>query len=96
LVPETGELPGEGIEEQSRQALDNLKEVLIAAGSGLDKVIKTTVFITDMAYFAAFNAIYAEYFPANALPARSALACAGLAKGALVEVEAIALISDEQ
>jgi 2-iminobutanoate/2-iminopropanoate deaminase len=55
-------------------------------------VVKTTVFITDMAYFADFNAVYAEYFPADALPARSALACSGLAKGALVEIEAVACI----
>jgi 2-iminobutanoate/2-iminopropanoate deaminase len=90
LDPATGELKGAGIEEQTRQVLENLKAVIEAGGSEMAKVVKTTVFITDMADFAAFNGVYAEYFPAESLPARSALACKALAKGALVEVEAIA------
>ncbi|MDR2108531.1 MAG: RidA family protein [Coriobacteriales bacterium] len=90
LVPATGELAGPGITEQTRQTLENLKAVLEAAGSGLDRVIKTTVFLTDMNDFAAFNAVYSEYFHAQSLPARSALACKALAKDALVEIEAIA------
>lgn len=90
LDPATGELVAADLESQTRQALTNLKNVLEAAGSSLDKVVKTTVFLTTMADFAQMNAIYAEFFPASP-PARSTIAVVGLPKNALVEIEATAL-----
>ena len=80
-----------GIEAQTEQALENLKAVLEAAGSGLDRVVKTTVFLADMNDFAKMNEVYARYFTAPALPARSTVQVAALPKSALVEIEAIAL-----
>lgn len=88
--PATGELVSPDLEAQTRQVLTNLKNVLEAAGSSLDKVVKTTVFIRDMADFPKMNAIYAEFFPSNP-PARSTIAVAGLPKGGVVEIEAIAV-----
>lgn len=87
LDPATGAAP-EGIEAQAHQALKNLTAVLQAAGSGLDKVVKTTCFLADMADFAVFNEIYAGYFTA-VHPARSCVAVKQLPKGLLVEVEAV-------
>ena len=81
---------GETIEEQTRRVLENLKVVLEAAGSGMDKVVKTTVFITNMAEFGRMNAVYAEYFPSNP-PARSTLPMASLPLGGFVEIECVAL-----
>ncbi|MBV6394884.1 MAG: 2-iminobutanoate/2-iminopropanoate deaminase [Anaerolineales bacterium] len=92
LNPATMEIVEGGVEAQSRQVLTNLKAVLEAADSGLNYVIKTTVFLSDMAHFAAMNAIYAEFFAENP-PARSTVAAAGLPKGALVEIEAVALLA---
>jgi 2-iminobutanoate/2-iminopropanoate deaminase len=74
---------------ETRQVLTNLRAVLAAAGSGLDRVVKTTVFLRDMGDFPAMNAVYAEFFP-SAPPARATVAVAGLPKGVRVEVEAIA------
>ena len=91
LDPATMELVAGGVEAQARQVLTNLKHVLEAAGTSLDRVVKTTVFLTDMANFAAMNAVYKEFFPANP-PARSTVAVAGLPKGGLVEIEAVALV----
>ncbi len=91
LDPATGKLVEGGIEEQTRQALTNLKAVLKAAGSGMNAVMKTTVFLLDMGEFAAMNAVYAEFFPKNP-PARSAVQVAALPLGARVEIEAIALV----
>ncbi len=92
IDPATGELVAGGVEEQTRQVLKNLQNVLEAGGSSLSNVVKTTVFLKDMNDFAKMNAIYAEFFGANP-PARSTVAVAGLPKGALVEIEAVALIS---
>ncbi len=89
LDPRTGELVGPGIKEQTQQALANLAAVLQAAGSGLDKVIKTTVFLADMSEFAAMNEVYARFFP-SAPPARSAVQVARLPRDARVEIEAVA------
>ncbi len=89
VVPETGEIP-EGIQAQARQALTNLKALLTDAGSGMDQVIKTTVFIKNMDEFAAINEIYAAYFE-NDYPARSCVEVARLPKDVLLEVEAVAL-----
>ncbi len=91
LDPNTGDLVTGGIEAQTRQVLTNIKNVLEAAGSGMDHVLKTTVFLIDMNDFPKMNAIYAEFFPRNP-PARSTVAVAALPKAALVEIEAIALL----
>ena len=89
LVPETGTLAAGGLEEQARQMFRNLSEVLSAAGLSFRDVVKTTVFMTDLGGFAAFNAIYGEYFAAP-YPARSCVQVTALPKGALVECELIA------
>ena len=90
MVPGPKELPA-GVEAQTRQVLENLKAILTAAGTGLDRVVKTTVFLQNMGDFATMNAIYAEYFP-NDPPARSTVEVAKLPIGALVEIEAVALV----
>lgn len=91
MNPATGELVSADVKEQTAQALSNMKAVLAAAGATVDNVVKTTVFLTDMADFQAVNAVYAETFASNA-PARSCVAVAALPKGARVEVEAIAVL----
>lgn len=88
LIPETGEFVQGGIQEQTEQVIKNLAAVLAAAGSGLDKVVKTTCFLQNMSDFAAFNGVYERYFTGK--PARSCVAVAALPKGALVEIEAVA------
>jgi len=88
LVPSSGEMVAGGIKEQTRQVIENLTAVLTAAGSGLSHVVKTTCFLTDMAHFAEFNEVYAEYFTEK--PARSCVAVLALPKGSLVEIEAVA------
>lgn len=89
LIPESGVLP-EGIEAQTKQALENLKAVVEASGLTLGNVVKTTVFLADMNDFATVNKIYAEYFTGEA-PARSCVQVAKLPKDGLVEIEAIAV-----
>lgn len=89
LIPATGVLP-EGVEAQAAQALDNLTAVLAAAGMTCADVVKTTVFLADMGDFAAVNAVYANYVPADP-PARSCVQAAALPKGALFEIEAVAV-----
>lgn len=84
-----GALP-ESVEAQAKQALDNLKLILEEAGSNMDKVIKTTVFITDMDNFAKVNAIYATYFSEGSYPARSCVEVSRLPADCLVEIEAVA------
>jgi 2-iminobutanoate/2-iminopropanoate deaminase len=91
LVPGTKDFAGDDLEAQTRQVLTNLEAVLVAAGSGLEHVVKTMVFLADMNDFAAFNAIYAEAFD-TAKPARSTVQAAALPLGARVEIEAIALV----
>ena len=88
LSPETGEIVGADITTQTRQVLENLCAVLAAAGTSTEKVLKTTCYLAEIADFAAFNAVYAEYFPGK--PARSCVAVKDLPRGALVEVEAVA------
>ena len=92
LEPATMEIVEGGIEAQTRQVLTNLRYVLETADSGLNFVVKTTVFLQDMDDFAKMNAVYAEFFPENP-PARSTVQVAGLPKGALVEIECVALLS---
>jgi 2-iminobutanoate/2-iminopropanoate deaminase len=91
IDPATGELVAGGIQEQTHRSLMNLKAVLEAAGSGLDRVVKTTVFLQSMNDFAAMNAVYANYFP-NDPPARSTVEVAKLPRNALVEIECIAQV----
>ncbi|MDE0034431.1 MAG: RidA family protein [Deltaproteobacteria bacterium] len=90
LEPATGELVAGGIEEQARRVLDNVTAVLEAAGSSWGQVVKTTIYLNDMADFGAVNAIYEGYL-GSAKPARTTVAVAGLPKGALVEVDTVAL-----
>ncbi len=90
LVPETGEFAEGGVEAQARQSLKNVKAIIEAAGLTMDNVVKTTVFMKDMADFAKVNAIYAEFFTEGNYPARSAVEVAALPKGGLVEIEVIA------
>jgi 2-iminobutanoate/2-iminopropanoate deaminase len=90
--PSTGEFVSNDVEGQTRKALENLQNILQAAGSSISNVVKTTVFLQDMNDFTKMNGIYAEFFGENP-PARSTVAVAGLPKGALVEIEVVALIS---
>ena len=92
IDPSSGELV-DGVAEQAERALRNLTAVLDAAGTSVERVIKTTVFLADMADFATVNEVYARHF-SSPFPARSTVAVAGLPKGALVEIEAIALAGD--
>lgn len=92
LDPETGEIVGSTIEEQTAQAMKNVAAILEAAGTDFDHVVKTTCFLNDMNDFAAFNAEYTKSF-GEVRPARSAVAVEKLPKGALVEVEVIAEVN---
>lgn len=87
---ETGEVP-EGIEAQTVQVLENLKAIVEAAGASLDHVVKTTVYLQNLSDFATVNRIYATYFPANA-PARACVEVSKMAKEALVEIDAVAVL----
>ena len=91
LDPATGEFAGPDIRTQTRQSLKNIAAILAAAGSGLDRVVKTTVLLTDIGVFAAMNEVYAEAFTAP-YPARAAFEAAALPKGALVEIECVAAL----
>jgi 2-iminobutanoate/2-iminopropanoate deaminase len=91
LEPATGNLVPGGIEAETRQALTNIRNVLADAGSGLEWVVKTTVFLKDMADFSKMNAVYAEFFSENP-PARSTIQAAALPKGGVVEIEAVAVL----
>ena len=93
LIPESGTLP-EGVEAQTHQSLNNLAAVLEAAGSSLEHVEKTNVFLDDINDFAKVNEIYAQYFQ-NETPARSCVQAAKLPKGGLVEIEVIAVKKEE-
>lgn len=89
INPETGDMPAT-VEEQARQSLENMKNILAEAGLTMDNVVKTTVFLQDMSLFAGMNSVYATYFSGD-FPARSAFAVKELPKGALVEIECIAV-----
>jgi 2-iminobutanoate/2-iminopropanoate deaminase len=90
LDPATGNLVPGGIEAETRQVLTNLRYVLVDAGSGLEQVVKTIVFLKDMTDFSKMNAVYAEFFPENP-PARSTIQAAALPKGGAIEIEAVAI-----
>ena len=91
--PTTGVFVAGGIHEQTEQVLKNLSAVLEAAGSGLDRVVKTTVFLADMNEFSAMNEVYGKFFTGEP-PARATVAAAGLPRDARVEIEAIALVTE--
>lgn len=93
--PETGAAVDDGIRDQTRQTMDNLRAILEEAGSSLDEILKTSCFLTNMDDFAAFNEVYAEYFP-NRVPARSTFEVSRLAGAFRVEIEAIACIPGER
>lgn len=86
--PDTGKLVAGGIEAETRQALENLRSILESGGSSLARVLKTTVFLQDIAEFPKMNAVYAEFFPTDP-PARSTVQAAALPLGARVEIEAV-------
>lgn len=91
LDPATGQMVTGGIVEQTERVLENLKAILEAAGSSLDRVVRTTCFLADLNDFQAFNAVYARYFGANP-PPRTTVQAARLPAGALVEIDCIALV----
>ncbi len=91
MDPDTGELVDKKLEPQARQALENMKQILIAAGSDLDRVAAVDVFLTDMSRFMDFNAVYTEYFSSHR-PARAVIEVSALPKGAFVEIKCTALV----
>jgi 2-iminobutanoate/2-iminopropanoate deaminase len=91
LVPATGDIVAPDIEAQTRQALENLKAILDAAGSALNRVVKTTVYLKDLGDFAAMNAVYASFFKESP-PARTTVEVSKLPKDARVEIDAVAVI----
>ena len=90
IDPATGEFSGQDIETQTRQSLTNIKNILKEAGADMSDVVKTTVLLNDIADFAAMNKVYAEFFT-EPYPARAAFQVAAIPKGALVEIEAVAV-----
>lgn len=93
IDPDTGQFVEGGIQEQTRQALTNARNILQAAGTDMENVIKTTVYLSDINNFAAMNEVYAQFFT-EPFPARSAVAVKDLPKGALVEIEVLAIKPD--
>lgn len=93
FLPGTSDLVDGGVEEQTRQTLENLSQVLEACGSGLDRVVKTLVFLADPADFPAFNGVYAQFFADGHFPARSTVQAGFVSPGVLVEIECVALRS---
>lgn len=91
LDPASGELVGGGVAAETEQVLRNLSAVLDAAGSGLDRVIKTTVYLADMGDFVAMNEVYGRFFPQQP-PARAAIQAAALPKGVRVEIDCVAAV----
>lgn len=91
LVPETGVLP-ESIEEQTKQSLTNIKNILAEAGAKLEDVVKTSIFTTDLSSFGKINDVYATFFNGEETPARACVEVSALPKGALVEIECIAVV----
>ena len=92
LIPGTSKLREGGIQAQTRQVMNNIQAVLEGAGSSMGQVVKTTVFLADINDFAEFNAVYGEFFPVDP-PARTTVQAGGLPVGALIEIEAIALLA---
>ena len=94
VAPATGEFAGEDIKAQTKQSLTNIKNILASAGADMSDVTKTTVLLQDIADYAAMNEVYAEFFT-EPYPARAAFQVAALPKGAKVEIEAVAVISEK-
>jgi 2-iminobutanoate/2-iminopropanoate deaminase len=90
MDPKTGEIVSGGIEAETRQVLTNIKNILEAAGSSLEQVVKTTVYLRDMQDFAAMNGVYATFFPTNP-PARTTVQAAALPRGIAVEIDTVAI-----
>ena len=90
IVPETGVFPSEDIRDQTRQSLENVKAILAEAGYGMNRIVKVTVFLADMADFSAMNEVYAMFF-SRPYPSRCAIQAAAIPKGARVEIDAIAI-----
>jgi 2-iminobutanoate/2-iminopropanoate deaminase len=90
IDPRNGEIVSGGFSEQARQSLENMKQILIASGAGLDSVLAVDVFITDMSRFADFNKVYEEYFLTHK-PARAVVEVKGLPRGVAVEVKCVAV-----
>jgi 2-iminobutanoate/2-iminopropanoate deaminase len=90
MDPKTGEIVTGGIEAETRQVLTNIKNILEAAGSSMDLVVKTTVYLRDMQDFAAMNGVYATFFPTNP-PARTTVQAAALPRGIAVEIDTVAI-----
>lgn len=90
--PATGEFAGADIETQTRQSLTNIRNILSSAGADMSSVVKTTVLLSDIGNFAAMNGVYAEFF-SEPYPARAAFQVVALPKGALVEIEAVAVVN---
>jgi 2-iminobutanoate/2-iminopropanoate deaminase len=95
IDPATGEVVPGGAAEQTARVMENLRAILSAAGSGFDRVVKTTVFLADMADYTAMNEVYAKAF-GDHRPARSTVAAAGLPRGVRVEIEAVATVRSER
>lgn len=93
LDPETGNISGDRIEDQTRQAIENIKSILAAAGASLSDVVKTTVFLKDIGHFPEMNQVYQQYFATDA-PARSCVEVSRLPKDVLIEIESIAITND--
>ncbi|MBA3257035.1 MAG: RidA family protein [Pyrinomonadaceae bacterium] len=93
IDPATDQFVAGGITEQTEQVMKNVAAVLVAAGSGLDRIVKTTVFLADMEEFAAMNEVYAKFFTSDP-PARATVQAAGLPRNARVEIEVIALVEE--
>jgi 2-iminobutanoate/2-iminopropanoate deaminase len=94
IDPTSNQLVEAEIEDQTRQVLRNLRAVLDAAGSSLDRVLRTTVYLTDLGLFPRVNAVYAEFFCSEPPPARSTIEVAGLPLGAQIEIDAIASVGE--
>jgi 2-iminobutanoate/2-iminopropanoate deaminase len=92
LDPATGEMVSGGVEEQAHRVLENLKAIIEAANGTLEDVVKTTIYLKNMGDFSKVNTVYASYFATRPYPARSTVEVASLPKGALVEIDAVALI----
>jgi len=91
IDPSTGELVGFTVTSQTEQVIENLKAIIEAAGSSLNDVVKTTVYLTDIGSFSEFNEVYSRYFNGDALPSRTTVEVTELPRGSLVEIEAIAI-----
>jgi 2-iminobutanoate/2-iminopropanoate deaminase len=91
IVPETGGVVAGDIRDEARQVLENLKNIIAAAGSSMESVVKTTIYLTDMGDFSQVNEVYGEYFT-ESLPARATVEVAGLPRGVNVEIDAVALL----